>query len=171
MGNLLVATFNDQFGADQALIGLMRLSSQQQIELEDVVVVTKTAEGRAFVKQSVELTPGRGAVAGSWLGLLVGLILGGPLGGVIGGAAIGALVGKLTDIGVDNKFIDQISQKLANNSSAIFILSKSNDPAALKAELDRLDAEIMETDLPEQVETTIKDAMEEDRADVPGSNP
>lgn len=163
MNHLIVVTFADMFQADQALISLAKLQYEKKVHLEDAVVVVKTPNGRTQVKQTLEVTTAQGASAGGWWGLLVGLILGGPLGGVIGGAAAGALIGRLTDIGVDNKFIKEVGEELQPETSALFILSKEeSEPTALIAEIKRFEGKILRTNLPPEAEAEIKAAIDKE---------
>lgn len=157
---LVVASFNDLFQADQALIGMLKLQSKQLLDLEDAVIVYKTPDNRIRVKQTVDITAERGASLGAWFGLLVGLILGGPLGGVISGALAGALVGRLADFGINNEFIKYVANELQPNTSALFILSRRLPPDQLADELKRFDAKIVRTNLVPIAEALLKKAVE-----------
>jgi uncharacterized membrane protein len=56
------------------------------------------------------------------MGFLVGLIFGGPLLGALGRLTIGALVGKRTRRGLDDGFVNEVSDKLQPGKSALLLL-------------------------------------------------
>ena len=59
-----------------------------------------------------------------------GVLAGGPSGGPIGAAAVGAIgtiVGGLRDRGIDDGFIQEVSESLSEESSAIFLLIQEAD--------------------------------------------
>jgi uncharacterized membrane protein len=153
MSNLIVATFRDEYKADQALISMVQLESKDLIDLEDAVVAIKTKRGRIHVKQTMDLTTGGGAVAGGWWGMLIGLLLGGPAGGVVGGMAVGALLGRLVDLGVDDRFVKDVGKTLQPGSSAIFVLVRAGDPDKLTHEIERFGGQILTAHLSPEAQT------------------
>jgi uncharacterized membrane protein len=132
------------------------------IELADAVVVAKTPEGRTIVRQTVDITPGRGALTGAWFGTLIGLLFGGPLGGAVAGAAGGALYGKLVDVGLDDGWVKQMAEWIDPGTSALLLLV--SDPVvrdeALR-ELGRYEGKIITTTFPDNVRKTLEDALRE----------
>jgi uncharacterized membrane protein len=87
------------------------------------VVVTKDAEGKVKLHQSVNLTA-MGAVGGGFWGMLIGMIFLNPLLGAAVGAGAGALSGAFTDLGIDDKFMKELGESFQPGCSAIFILVK-----------------------------------------------
>ncbi|MFP3905607.1 MAG: hypothetical protein ACLFWR_01135, partial [Acidimicrobiales bacterium] len=76
-GEYLVAIVFDKPGrASEVLVNVMNLAQEGAVRLSDAVIISKDAEGRGRVQQTVEITPGRGALIGGWLGLFAGLFLG-----------------------------------------------------------------------------------------------
>ena len=55
---------------------------------------------------------GAGALGGSFWGLLFGLIFFVPLLGLAIGAGIGALTGSMSDVGIDDRFIKEVRDKV-----------------------------------------------------------
>src|SRR3954453_14624665 len=84
--HVVAIVFDKPTRADEVLLALAHLQMEGGIEMDDAVVVAKTAEGKTHIRQTVDITPGKAAVGGLWLGTFVGLLFGGPL----GGAAVGA---------------------------------------------------------------------------------
>ena len=76
----------------------------------------------------------KGAARGAGLGVIVGAIIAGPAGAVVAGAAGGVLNGvrnRLHDIGIDDKFMRQVTKELDKGKSAVFILYEGNWGASI----------------------------------------
>lgn len=161
--NVLAVLFDKPTRADEALLALIHVQQEGGIQMADAVVVAKNAEGRTAIRQTVDVTPGRGAVSGMWLGTLVGLLFGGPLGGAVAGAAGGALYGKLVDIGLDDSWVKQMADWIDPGTSALLLLI--NDPVVREdavRELGRFEGTVISTTFPDDVRRTIENALRDD---------
>ena len=125
--NLTVIVFDDELKAEEARLKLLKLQREGFIDLEDAVVVVKEADGRVRVHQMHRMAR-KGGVAGSITGLIVGSILLSPLIGVVFGAVTGAVSASLTDVGIDDQFMKELSEKFKPASSALFTLVRKADP-------------------------------------------
>ena len=121
MGDLVVIEFDTEQAAFAMRAELANLQKEYLIKMEDVVVVTKNEKGNVKLHQAVNLTAA-GAAGGSFWGLLIGMIFLNPLLGAVVGAGAGALSGKLSDIGINDKFMKELAANLTENTSALFIL-------------------------------------------------
>ncbi len=130
------------------------------VELEDAVVVYKTKSGEVKIKQTKDITLGKGAGRGAFWGLLIGLLFGGPLGGVLWGLGIGAIYGRVVDHGVDDKFIQDVGGALKPSTSALLILIREEDYDDALAYLKTFDTKIYEAELGEEVEDAVVKAAE-----------
>ncbi len=125
MSNLIVVTFEDDSTAFEMRAALGKMQKEYLIEMEDAVVVTKDAKGKAKLHQAVNLTSA-GAVGGGFWGMLIGMIFLNPLLGLAVGAGAGALSGMLSDIGVNDKSIKEMAESFKPGGSALFVLVKSS---------------------------------------------
>lgn len=123
MSNLVVVVFDDETTAFEARAALAKMQKEYLIEMEDVVVVTKNKKGKAKLHQAVNLTAA-GAASGGFWGLLIGMIFLNPLIGIAVGAGAGALSGALSDIGIDNKMMNELAESFTPGTSALFVLIK-----------------------------------------------
>jgi hypothetical protein len=88
---LLVAAYVDERGADNALEQLKQAKKAKQFYYDDAAVVRRSAEGKVHVKETGDMSTGKGAAIGGLVGGVIGL-LAGPVGwAVLGGAAVGAI--------------------------------------------------------------------------------
>lgn len=125
--NLTVIVFDDELKAEEARLKLLKLQREGFIDLEDAVVVVKEADGEVKFHQMHRMAR-RGGFAGSITGLLVGSILLSPLAGAVFGAVTGALSASLSDVGIDDRFMEELSKSFEAGSSALFTLVRRADP-------------------------------------------
>lgn len=123
MSTLVVISFPEEQLAFEMRAALAKMQKEYLIEMEDVVVVTKDADGKVKLHQAVNLTT-MGAVGGGFWGMLIGMIFLNPLLGAAVGAGAGALSGTFTDLGIDDKFMKDLAESFRPGCSAIFILVK-----------------------------------------------
>jgi len=130
MSNLVVIGFDNAADAFELRAALARMQTQYLIEMEDAVVVTRDDKGAVQLHQAVNLTAA-GAVGGAFWGTLIGLLFLNPLLGAAVGAGSGALSGKLSDVGISDKFMKDLSATLRPGTAALFILVRKSSPDKL----------------------------------------
>ena len=101
-----------------------------------------------------------GALGGSFWGLLFGLIFFVPLLGAAIGAATGALAGSLTDVGIDDEFINKVRDQVTPGTSALFVLTSDAVLDKIKEAFVGLDAgELIFTDLDSEQEAALREVF------------
>ena len=158
MSDLIVFTFDNETGALEARDALIRMQKQQLIELEDAAVVIRPLEGKPKVKQVTSLT-GAGALGGAFWGMLIGLLFFAPWLGLAIGAVTGALAGSLTDIGVDDKFIQEVGNSIEPGYSALFILVRKVTPDKVVDDLKKFNPTVLQTSLSEENEAKLRETF------------
>jgi len=144
--------------AENMLENVKMWQDQDLYELADAVIATCGPSGDVNIKQTQTLT-GKYALRGSGVGLLAGILLGGPIGGLVGGAAVGAIAGKMKDIGIDDKFIKEVTQGLTPNSSALFLMGKALDEEKMMAEIKPFKALVASTTLSSEKEKQLQELL------------
>ena len=166
--HLVAIAFDKPTRATEVLVNLMHLQQEGALRLGDAVVLAKDEHGRARIVETIDVTPSRGALMGTWWGLLAGLFVG-PL-AIVGGAAAGALYGKLVDKGLADDWVRQMSDWLEAGRSALLLLVTVADKAQLLTELSRYGGELVSTDVPEPLRQELEAALRNRRvSDAPGS--
>ena len=163
---LLAIAFDKPNRASEVLVNLMHLQQEGAVRLGDAVVLAKDDGGRARILETIDVTPGKGALMGTWWGLLAGLFVG-PL-AIVGGAAAGALYGKLVDKGLADDWVRQMAEWLEAGRSALLLLVTVDDKAQLLTELARYGGELVSTDMPEPLRQELEEAL---RARIGGMPP
>jgi uncharacterized membrane protein len=149
--------------AEQVLLALAHLQGEGKLRMHDAVIVAKDAAGHSRVVETVDVTPAKGALAGSWFGLLGSLLVAGPAGlaVILGGAAAGALYGKLVDRGLEDEWVKQMADWIDPDSSALLLLVEQGYDPAVVEELRRFEGtgEVAYTTLPEGARADIEAAL------------
>jgi uncharacterized membrane protein len=158
MSNLVAIVYPDEQTAVQVVNKLRELTALYLIELEDVVYVTKDAKGKPQLHQSVNLTAS-GATYGAFWGMLIGLIFFIPVFGLAFGAIMGALGGKMSDYGIDDKFIKGVSASLEPGKAAVFALVRKSTPEKVLPELAPFGGQVFHTNLSPEVEAKLQEAL------------
>lgn len=158
MANLFVLTFQDVAGADSALDEVGELQKQKLITVDDAAVAVHPIDGKVKVKQAKSLT-GAGAMGGALWGLLFGLIFFVPVAGLVAGAATGALAGKLSDYGIDDKFIKQVGDKVTPGTSALFLLVHDAQSDKVIEALKPYGGELIQSSLSTEQEAELRQAL------------
>jgi uncharacterized membrane protein len=82
-----------------------------------------------------------------------------PMLGLAIGAATGALAGSLSDVGIDNDFIDSVRQKVTPGTSALFLLSSGAVIDRVRDEFQGSEAELISTNLSGEQEQKLREAF------------
>ena len=159
MATLTVWKFPTATGADEAVATLQSLQKQELITLHDAATVSWPADRkRPKTRQLNDLT-GAGALGGSFWGLLFGLLFFVPLLGMAVGAAAGAIGGALSDVGIDDDFIDTVRARVQPGSSALFVLSSGAVVDRVHEAFVGQEAELLQTNLSGEEEARLRETF------------
>ena len=161
MPNLLVITFENMDEAAQVLEALEAEERDHDISLDDTAVVVKDQDGTVHVDNEVDRGVKVGAIGGGLLGLVIGFLFGGPIASLLLGAIAGALGGDLANLGIDQRFINNVSADLAPGSSALFLMVRGADPEATAAALAPFKGNVNYAHLPAETEAKLREVLSE----------
>jgi uncharacterized membrane protein len=122
------------------------------------VIAVKTEAGPVKLNQLVNTTA-IGAASGTFWGLLIGVIFLNPILGVALGAASGALGGALSDYGINDAFMKELSGKLQPGNAALFVLIKNMTADKVLREIQDAGGTILKTSLDDSKEQKLRDAL------------
>ena len=100
-----------------------------------------------------------GAVGGSFWGMLIGMIFLNPLVGAAVGA--GALSSKLSDIGINDKFMKELAETFTPGSSALFVLVRKATPDKVLDQLKGFKGKVLKTSLTADREEELRKVLEQ----------
>ena len=158
MTNLIVLTFDSMGEAEEVHQALVRGKKEGILAIRDAAVVEKDQDGKVHVKNQVSTGTWTATGVGGLLGVLMGAIFF-PVGGLILGLAGGALVGRFMNLGVDGKFVKQVQEEIKPGTSALFILSDTENIGAELAILREHKGKVLQTNLPSEQEEALRDAL------------
>jgi uncharacterized membrane protein len=158
MSSLIAVGFKDEFTADTVLLELQKLQKEHLIDLEDAAIVIRNKDGKVKIKQTQELTA-EGALSGGFWGLLFGFIFFNPLLGWAVGAIAGGISGALTDLGIDDNFIQEVGSTIAPSTSAIFVLVRKATPDKVLEDLSRFEGKVLKTSLSNEDEAKLQSVL------------
>jgi uncharacterized membrane protein len=163
MASLTVWKFDTADGAEQAAARLSDLQKQQLMTVVDAAVVT-WREGKKKPKtRQLSPTTSVGALSGAFWGMLFGLIFLVPILGMAIGAAAGALGGKLTDVGIDDRFIKEVREQVTEGTSALFLMADNVNVERVREALGPGGmGHLIESNLTAEQEARLREAFGED---------
>jgi uncharacterized membrane protein len=163
MSQLLVITFEDRETAGQAAERLKGINKAHAVSIKDMAVVEKDADDKVHVHHGLDTATAGGAIGGGVLGLLLGLVFF-PIGGLLIGAAAGALIGRSLHHNVDKKLIEDVTNDLTPNSSALFVLGDGT-PSAVVGALEPYKGKIYQTTVDSETEAQLQAALDKEQKD------
>jgi uncharacterized membrane protein len=169
MSDLVFVAFPTEQKAEEVRKRVLELQREYLIELGDAVVVVKDESGHIKLNQLLNLTA-LSATSGAMWGTLIGLIFLNPLVGTAIGAASGALSGKLTDIGINDKFMKESAEALKPGTAGLFLLIRKVTADKVLAELKGIGGTVMHTSFDENKEALLREALAAQTADKPAAS-
>jgi uncharacterized membrane protein len=161
MATLTVWKFDSVKGADEASETLKQLGSQELIAVHDAATVSWEEGTKKPKTQQLHNLAATGALGGAFWGMLFGLFFFVPLLGAAIGAATGALAGSLTDVGIDDAFINRVRDKVTPGTSALFVLSSDAVVDKVKdAFAGEHRPELLYTNLSDEQEAALREVFE-----------
>jgi uncharacterized membrane protein len=161
MAALTIWKFDTADGADIALAKLQQLQREQLVDVLDGALVTFPHSAKKPKTRQLHNPKGMGALGGAFWGLLFGLIFFVPLLGLAIGAGVGAMAGALSDVGIDDDFINDARSKITPGTSALFLYTDNAVLDRVLSEFKTLpgNPELMQTNLSSEQEAKLREAF------------
>lgn len=160
MSDLIAVAYPDRDTAEKVRDTLGRLIAEKVIQLEDAVVVTRDEKGKVKLHQTVN-PAATGAAHGAVWGGLIGLIFLAPLFGMAIGAATGGATGAATDVGIDDRFMKELGERLEHGEAALIVLVHNSTPDKVLPRIEEFGGEVIQTSLGAEAEGRLRVALGE----------
>jgi uncharacterized membrane protein len=167
MSDLIVIVYPTESKAEEVRQTLLGLQKEYVIKLGDAVIATKTDSGKIKLNQLINTTSA-GAVSGGFWGLLIGVLFLNPLIGVALGSASGALGGALTDVGINDAFMKDLSSSIEPGNGALFLLVQEMTSDKVLKQIQGFGGVVLKTSLDETKEQVLRDALQRATAQTTG---
>jgi uncharacterized membrane protein len=161
MSQLLVITFEKRETAGQAAERLKGLQGAHGVDINDMAVVEKDEDGKVQVHHGVDTTTAGGAIVGGALGLLLGIVFF-PVAGLAIGALAGGFIGRSLHQNVDKGLVQDVTNDLSENTSALFVIGSSASPSAVIGALEPYKGKVYQTTLDAETEAQIQAALDKE---------
>jgi uncharacterized membrane protein len=158
MSTLVAIGYDDPYKAEEVRLKLRKMQRDYLIDLGDAVVAVKDEQGKVKLHQAVNMTAA-GAASGGFWGALIGLMFLNPLLGLAVGAAAGAASGALTDVGINDAFMKELSATLKPGSSVLFVLVRKATPDKVLEEIKGTGGKVLKTSLSHEDEAKLQAAI------------
>ncbi|MFC2031291.1 DUF1269 domain-containing protein [Chloroflexota bacterium] len=144
---VVIAAFEDEKSADQALSELKQAKWDGLIGIQNAAVLRRDKKNKLHIKETGDWGGGKGAVAGAVLGGFIGLVAG-PVGWIgLTGAVIGGLAAKLRDSGFSNERLEKLGSSLTPGTSVIVAVIEHKWVADLENQMAEAGADVMVEEL------------------------
>jgi uncharacterized membrane protein len=158
MSDLVVIVYPTEAKAEEMRQKLIGLQKDYLIELSDAVIAVKLDSGKVKLNQLMNTTA-VGAVSGGFWGLLIGALFLMPLLGASLGAASGALAGALSDFGINDAFMKDLSANLKPGNAALFLLIHKMTTDKVLDAIKGTGGTVLRTSLDHTKEQALRDAL------------
>ena len=162
---VLVAAFDEDEAAGQALERLKELHRAGQVVVKDAAVISRDENNKLRIKETHDMSGKTGAAIGAVTGGVLGLLAGPLL--VVGalGALVGGLAAKLSDSGIANDKLEEIGRALQAGSSALVVTMPLEAQEAVRKELMAAGAEVISQELSPRVVGELEKHMQEEEGE------
>jgi uncharacterized membrane protein len=92
--------------------------------------------------------------------MLIGFLFLNPLAGAAIGAGAGALGGKLSDIGINDKFMKELAETFTPGSAALCVLVRKSTPDKVLERLKGFKGKVLQTSLTKDREEELRKVLE-----------
>src|SRR5271157_1365148 len=133
MSDLVVIEFPSEAKAEEVRQKLLSMQKEYLIELGDAVIAVKQPNGHVKLNQLVNTT----AV----------------------GAASGAIGGKLTNLGIDDKFMKEVGASLQSGNAALFLLIRKMTTDKVLEDLKGVGGKVLRTSFDHTKEDELRSAL------------
>jgi uncharacterized membrane protein len=120
MGHVLAILYDSRDAARHAGSQVRKLAKGHLLTLVDMVVAERV-DDRIVLDQRGDAVTGS-VLGGAFLGSLVGYAFLTPIVGIVGGAALGAVGGLISETGLDDTFMREISIAIDHGQAVLFLL-------------------------------------------------
>jgi uncharacterized membrane protein len=156
MSDLVAIAYPDLATAQEVAANTAQLQKSHEIELEDLVIVERRADGK--IKLHQPSLAGTGAVTGALWGGLIGLIFFMPLLGMAIGGAAGAAGGALSDYGIDDNFMKELGSELDEGNAALLLLIRKVSVDKVLPQI-KIPGKVLQTSLDKESEERLTEAL------------
>jgi uncharacterized membrane protein len=165
MSDLVAIVVESREKAEEIRKEFISMQAEHLVEIEDCVIAYKDANGHVKLDQTVNLVAS-GALSGGFWGILIGMIFSIPFGGpllpiLVGifGAGFGALSGSVSDYGLDDNMMKELSAGLSEGKAAFFVLVRKATTDKVLEHLSKFEGTVLKTSFSKELDEKLQAAL------------
>ncbi len=159
----VVATFRFEDGAGNALSKLKWINKEQPLGILNAAVLQVNYDGKLRIKETADMSSGKGMAIGGVVGGVVGLLGSAVLLPVGIGVAVGGLAARLRDSGFPQERLGEIGARLEPNHSLLIVAVEDSAVDTVSQILKDAGADVIreaiEGKLVHELETTAEETV------------
>jgi uncharacterized membrane protein len=179
MAELIVVGFEGKYRAAEVLEQLEQLNATWALDLKDAVAAYRTDGGKLRIDGSVQPTSKEEAAGGALLGSLFGALLIAPFTAGVSAAAAAAAIGAgavtlgatgavigaddaaeyKREFGISEEFVEQVGGMIQPGHSAVFLLARTTNPAAVAEKFRGYGGTVLRTTLSAKAAAKLQDVL------------
>jgi uncharacterized membrane protein len=163
MSTIIAIAYPNKEIADEVYTTVNRLQAMGLMDLMDACVALKKENGKVKLEQAFNL-PMIGAANGIFLGALVGLFFMVPGLGAVAGIIAGSIGGILTDIGLNDQFMKDLSSEVQTGNSVLFLYVRDATVDRVVPEIAQHGGKILYTSLSVEQEKQLTDYFKDEES-------
>jgi len=160
----LIASFSFEVGASNALDKLKQVSKEQGLGVQNAAVLKVSDDGKLRIKETADMSGGKGMVLGGVVGGVIGLFGSTVLWPLGIGAVAGGLAAKLRDSGFPNQKLQEVGARLQPGNSLLIVAVDDAAAEPVSAILKDAGADVVREAINGQVAEELETAAAEAEA-------
>jgi uncharacterized membrane protein len=158
--NLWAIGYDDLGRAKEVRTEILRSESLYGLHVNEVIVVTRLHNGSFTLERDDLPSVTTGVLSFGVLGFLIGLVVIQPLAGAALGATLGGVaVGTARQFGIDDTFLNEVKELMKPGTSALFMLSKTDNPEAVLRDIRGLGGTVLKTNVNIELAKQVQEAL------------
>ena len=163
----VVARFRNEDGSSNALDKLKQINKEQPIGIQNAAVLKMGDDGKLRIKETADMSGGKGMVVGGVVGGVIGLLGSAVLLPLGIGVAVGGLAARLRDSGFPNQRLEEVGARLEPGQSLLIVAVDETAVEPVSQLLRDSGADVVR----EAVEGTVADELETAAAETEAPAP
>lgn len=162
--NLWALGYDDPARAREVRAEILRVESLYGLHVNDAIIVTRLPNASFTLERDAQPSVATGMAGFGFLGFVIGLVVLQPLAGAAVGAALGGVaVGTARQLGIDDAFLHEVKEFMKPGTSALFLLTKTDNPEAVMYRIKGLGGTVLKTNVHAELAQQVQDALDTPR--------
>lgn len=158
--NLWALGYEDVARAKEVRAALRDVENLYGLHVLDAVAVRRLPDGSFALERDESPSVSSGVLKSGLLGVLLGLVVLEPLGAAAVAVALGGLLfGSAKQLGIDEGFVRDVEDLMKPGSSALFLLTRTDNPDAVSRDIRGLGGVVLKTNVNADLARRVQESL------------